>query len=120
MLFRSGKLPDYEAKEFIRVEQEIKQLKKNYTGKTLLGKDYEYMVEHPEVYDVIKSYDEDVNNELKDLRAEANNIRNTIREKGYREELLKYNAYQQRMLKKGLVNTYKLLDPDLKTRRDKD
>ena len=114
-----GKLPDYEAREFIRVETEIKKLKKAMTGKTILSKDYEYMVNHPEVYDLIESYDNDVNGSLKELRAEANEIRNDrTYTKQNRDDLIKDNAYQQRILKKGLINQYKILDPDLKTRRD--
>jgi hypothetical protein len=115
-----GKLPDREAKEFIRVETEIKKLKQSLKGRETLFTQYTYMDKHPMVYDLIDLYDKDINGGLKNLREEATNIRNAQYTPKYRDDLLSYNNYQQRMLKKALVYKYKLMDSNLKAPTDKD
>lgn len=114
-----GNQSNYEAKEFNRVEKIIKNLKQKVEGKKLLMSDYAFIDKHPDIEVLINMYDSDIAGPLKNLQAQANQIRNDPNmPKIEREELLKSNKLDQKILKADLIKNYKYLEESLRTRRD--
>ena len=114
-----GNQSNYEAKEFNRIEKIIKNTQQILEGKELLAGQRDYLSKHPAAEYLVESYKKDIAGDLKDLRAEANAIRNDPDiSKIYRDELLDRNKLLQKIVKARLIKNYKYIDESLQTRRD--
>ena len=104
-----GKKSNFDAREFVRVENEIKEksrrLKMFENNPEQLAR---YITAHPMDMALVDLYNEDINGLIKDLRTQANDVRQmqflTPKEK---KEILDSLILSQNFVKRGLIDTYK-------------
>jgi len=104
-----GAKSNVDSREFTKVEQKIQDMEKKikmFESNPEIAA--EYMAKHPMDEMIVDMYNEQVNNELKELRSQAKQIR---LQQGYtpkeRQELLKIINYQQNLVKYQMIETFK-------------
>jgi hypothetical protein len=104
-----GSRASFDAREFAKVEKEIKQREKILNDfKSQPTKLAEYTARHPMDEAVIDIYNKMLNKELNPLRAQDKSIRlNRSLSPADRKDLLKMNQLQENLIKRQMIDAFK-------------
>jgi hypothetical protein len=96
---------NYDSRMFAEAEKRIRQMEKDYKSVEGTDAEIQYLNENPMDKDIVDFYNEYVNQDLKDLRADANNIRRDRQKTpAEKQRELRLIIKQQNQIKSAFTN----------------